>query len=55
VDQARHILQKYGGPPTKETGAESLERSAPQREKEVAKVTSQAPEKETVHAPSMDV
>jgi hypothetical protein len=55
VDQARHILQKYGGPPTKETVAESLQRSALQRGKELSKVTSRAPQKEVVHAPSMDV
>jgi uncharacterized protein YdiU (UPF0061 family) len=54
VDQARQILQKYGGPPTKETVAESLERSARQREKEVVKTVSRTPQ-EVAHAPSLEV
>jgi hypothetical protein len=34
VDQAREVLQKYGGPPTRETLVNSLERSSHQRERE---------------------
>jgi hypothetical protein len=33
VDQAREILQQYGGPPTKETIQNSLERSAQQMQR----------------------
>lgn len=38
VDQARAVLQKYGGPPTRLTLEESLERSATQRSKEFAQM-----------------
>src|SRR4051794_33155582 len=34
VDQAREVLFKYGGPPTRETIENSLERSVQQREKQ---------------------
>lgn len=33
VDQARVVLEKYGGPPSRETIAESLERSMKERER----------------------
>jgi hypothetical protein len=36
VDQARDVLQKHGGPPTRETLIDSLERSGHQRERESA-------------------
>jgi len=55
VDQAREVLQKYGGPPTKETVADSLERSVRERTKEPVKTASRQPQKGMSHEPSLEV
>ena len=55
VDQAREVLQKYGGPPTKETVADSLERSVRERAKEPVKTASRQQQKGVTHEPSLEV
>ena len=46
-EDARRALHYYGGPPTRETLAESLERSQQEREREMGKYAAPAVQRET--------